>query len=193
MRHDLARMAVVLAASVALGGCVGYGYPGDYGNGNPYGYGNPYGHGSQQPYPGDNGQVFRCESQDNRVRRCGADTRYGVRINRQLSSSACIQGRSWGYDNSGVWVSNGCRAEFVTGGGYGRGGPQYPGGGYGQGRSVRCESGKGRYHRCNVSVYRGVQLQRKLSDSACNQGSTWGWDRNGIWVDRGCRADFLVY
>jgi hypothetical protein len=42
-------------------------------------------------------------------------------------------------------------------------------------------------------VSRSVQIQRKLSDSPCIQGSTWGWDRQGIWVDRGCRADFLVY
>jgi len=193
MRHDLARMAAVLAASASLSGCVGYGFPGDYGNGS--GYGDPYGgYGNQQPYPpGGTGQVFRCESQDNRMRRCGADTRYGVRINRQLSGSPCIQGRSWGYDNSGVWVSNGCRAEFVTGGGYGNGGSQYPGNGYGQGQTVRCESQDNHMRRCNVAVYRSVQMQRRLSDSPCVQGSTWGWDRNGIWVDRGCRADFLVY
>ena len=92
MRHTI-RTASILAATMALGGCVGYGYPGDYGSGN--GYGDPYGYGGQQPYPGGaTGQVFRCESQDNRMRRCHADTRYGVRINRQLSKSACIQGRS---------------------------------------------------------------------------------------------------
>ena len=181
MRNAI-RPASILAATMALGGCVGYGYPGDYGDG----YGQSY------PYPGGaSGQVFRCESQDNRMRRCNADTRYGVRINRQLSDAPCIQGRSWGYDNSGVWVSNGCRAEFVTGGGYG--GPSYPGGGYGQGRTVRCESQDKRLRRCSVAVYQGVQLQRKLSDSSCNRGSDWGWDRNGIWVDHGCRADFLVY
>ena len=181
MRNAI-RTVSILAATMVLGGCVGYGYPGDYGDG----YGRPY------PYPGGaSGQVFRCESQDNRMRRCNVDTRYGVRINRQLSDSPCIQGRSWGYDNSGVWVSNGCRAEFVAGGGYG--GPSYPGGGYGQGRTVRCESQDNRLRRCNTTVYRSVQLQRRLSDSPCLQGSSWGWDRNGIWVDHGCRADFLVY
>ena len=191
MRHTI-RTASILAATMALGGCIGYGYPGDYGSGN--GYGDPYGNQQPYPYPGNygNGRTFRCESHDKRMQRCNADTRYGVRINRQLSNSACIQGRTWGYDRSGVWVSQGCRAEFVTGGGYG-GGSSYPGGGYGQGRTVRCESSKSRYHRCNVPVYRGVQLQHKLSDASCREGSSWGWDRNGIWVDRGCRADFLVY
>jgi hypothetical protein len=30
------------------------------------------------------------------------------------------------------------------------------------------------------------------SGSACVQGQTWGFNRDGIWVDRGCRADFEV-
>ena len=33
---------------------------------------------------------------------------------------------------------------------------------------------------------------RKLSDAPCIQGRTWGYDRNRIWVDRGCRALFEV-
>ncbi|MBK7600121.1 MAG: DUF3011 domain-containing protein [Acidobacteria bacterium] len=38
----------------------------------------------------------------------------------------------------------------------------------------------------------GVQLVRQRSDAACIQGRTWGFDRRRIWVDRGCRADFIV-
>jgi hypothetical protein len=183
MQYRMVRIAAAMAAAMVLGGCVGYGFPGQYGD--------PYGNGNQQPYPGGYaGQTFRCESQDGRMRRCSVDTRYGVRLSRRLSDSPCVQGRSWGYDNSGVWVSNGCRAEFVTGDGYG---PQYPGGGDGQARTVRCESQDNRMRRCSTRVSRSVQIQRKLSDSPCIQGSTWGWDRQGIWVDRGCRADFLVY
>ena len=33
---------------------------------------------------------------------------------RQLSRAACIQGRTWGYGRNGIWVSDGCRAEFRT-------------------------------------------------------------------------------
>jgi len=186
MRGFQVRIAAALAASVALGGCVGYGLPGSYGD--PYGGGNP----QPYPYPGSyGGGTVRCESQDNRTQRCGMDTRYGVSISRQLSSSPCIQGSTWGYDGSGVWVSRGCRAEFTSGGGGYGNGPGYPGNG--GGRTLRCESQDNRQHRCNTSVYSGVQLQRKLSDAPCIQGSTWGWDRGGIWVDRGCRADFVVY
>src|SRR5688572_425302 len=65
-------------------------------------------------------RTVRCDSNDNRLRHCDADTRGGVRLLRQVSKSACVEGRSWGYDRSGIWVNNGCRAEFALGrGGWG--------------------------------------------------------------------------
>jgi hypothetical protein len=45
---------------------------------------------------------------------------------------------------------------------------------------------------CRVDTRGGVRLVRQRSESPCYQGSTWGWDRRGIWVDRGCRADFAL-
>ena len=60
------------------------------------------------------GRTFRCESTDNRTRYCNVDTRQGVSLVRQLSRSACIEGRSWGATRDGVWVSRGCRGEFST-------------------------------------------------------------------------------
>jgi hypothetical protein len=35
-------------------------------------------------------------------------------------------------------------------------------------------------------------LVRQRSGSPCIEGRTWGRDRSGVWVDRGCRADFEV-
>ena len=61
----------------------------------------------------------RCESvQSNSYGRkyCPADTRGGVRLIRQISNSTCSQGSSWGYDTHGVWVDNGCQAEFEMSG-----------------------------------------------------------------------------
>ena len=63
----------------------------------------------------DLSQRIRCESvqSDGYGRKyCAANTRNGVRLIRQIGESACTQGSSWGYDTSGVWVDNGCRAEF---------------------------------------------------------------------------------
>jgi Protein of unknown function (DUF3011) len=56
-----------------------------------------------------------CESTDGNERFCPADTRGGVVLSAQLSRSACRQGQSWGYDNRGIWTSNGCRARFTVG------------------------------------------------------------------------------
>lgn len=57
---------------------------------------------------------FTCESQDYRYRFCQVDTGRGgdVRIQRQISDSACIEGRTWGHNRAGVWVSGGCAAVF---------------------------------------------------------------------------------
>ena len=35
-----------------------------------------------------------------------------VELVNQLSQSACDYGRSWGYDSGGIWVDDGCAAEF---------------------------------------------------------------------------------
>lgn len=147
--------------------------------------------GGYSPGSGGNygyGQTVRCESQDGRSRRCAIGGR-GARLVRQLSDTRCIEGRNWGYDSGSVWVSDGCRAEFVasnSGNSYGSG----YNGGYGQ--TIRCESQDGRERRCSVSVRSDVRLIRQLSDTRCIKGQNWGWDRSGIWVSSGCRAEFSV-
>jgi len=62
---------------------------------------------------GRGGTAFlRCESHEGRSNHCGADTRRGVELTRQLSRDPCIRSQNWGWDEHGVWVSGGCRAEF---------------------------------------------------------------------------------
>jgi hypothetical protein len=147
------------------------------------------------------GQSIRCESSDGRYRQCSGDVRGGVRLLRQLSDARCIEGRTWGVNRAGVWVDEGCRAEFETGyrgnNGWGLGqyrGKDRYGQGYGYtGRTLRCESSDGRTNRCNVAIQGGARLQRQLSDARCVQGSNWGWDRSGIWVSGGCRAEFAIW
>ncbi len=58
---------------------------------------------------------------------------------------------------------------------------------------VSCESNDRRYNTCSLPgrVYR-ARLVRQYSRRPCEEGSTWGFDRNYIWVDQGCRADFEV-
>ena len=145
--------------------------------------------GGYDPYRNDGSQVVRCESVDGRTRECAADTRGGVRLLRQLSRSACLEGRNWGYGRDRIWVSQGCRAEFATGYGYGDRGPA--GGQYGHGGElVRCESNDGRQRQCAVDTRGGVELVRQLSRTPCIRGDSWGWNERGVWVSNGCRGEF---
>jgi len=62
--------------------------------------------------------------------------------------------------------------------------------GYG-GDAVDCESRNFSYTRCEVP-WRDARLVRQLSDSRCIRGQTWGIDRRGLWVDRGCGGRFVA-
>ncbi|MCO6510602.1 MAG: DUF3011 domain-containing protein [Aridibacter famidurans] len=55
---------------------------------------------------------------------------------------------------------------------------------------INCESAGGGYQYCRVDTDNVVKLERKLSFSECTYNYSWGYDRRGIWVDRGCRAEF---
>jgi len=50
----------------------------------------------------------------------------------------------------------------------------------------------GRRQYCEADVRGSVRMVRQFSRAACRQGETWGYDNRGIWVDRGCGADFEV-
>lgn len=66
------------------------------------------------------------------------------------------------------------------------------GGSGGNSSTITCSSNNGQRVHCNADTRGGVRLVRQISGSPCNQGSTWGYDSRGVWVDRGCRADFEV-
>ncbi len=64
--------------------------------------------------------------------------------------------------------------------------------GGGDGYALYCESNNYRYQHCRVDTRGGVQLLRQTSRTPCRQGINWGYNRRGIWVDRGCAAEFAV-
>lgn len=79
-----------------------------HGNGNDNGW---------RPGPNwDQAIAVRCESQGYGYNMCQVDTGRGgnVRIRRQISKTPCVEGRSWGWNRAGVWVDQGCAAEFVV-------------------------------------------------------------------------------
>ena len=155
------------------------------------------------PVPGENAQLayhpshggqrtVTCESQRGRYAYCRTDTIGRVRLGRRLSEAPCRQYDTWGADGdgSGIWVADGCRAVFVVEA-YRF---PYEGGSWEEGGGiVTCKSAGFAYRYCRVGRRHGrIYLERQLSDTRCIRGDNWGVERNGIWVDRGCAADFRV-
>ena len=126
----------------------------------------------------------------------------GVRLVRQISRKPCVEGRTWGYTSTRIWVDDGCRAEFAitpvdNGRTRGRGGQRNGNNGRGYGVStvetIRLESNSGRRETRYVGADARVRLTRQLSNKPCREGRTWGVDSSGrLWVDDGCRAEFSV-
>jgi len=135
-------------------------------------------------------QTVTCESADGRRRECSVSnvSKMDVSLDEQLSKADCERDRTWGVSSRGVWVDGGCRARFAV----------RPRGEYGQqhGGSKRqeltCESARTSRQSCpaNGLIPTSVRLERRLSDSPCTNGRTWGTERGSIWVDEGCRATF---
>jgi hypothetical protein len=176
---------------------------------DPY-YNNPYNRSAYDDRYYDDrgyrGATIRCESRNQRTTYCRIGGRGGdVRLVNQMSQNACIRGRTWGVSGDRIWVTRGCRGQFRLGDYYGRN-DRYrddryydrPGYGYGYGggpaRTVVCESRDGRYNFCRGFGYVDqVQIRRQLSNARCLLNSSWGYRNDGIWVDRGCRAEFILY
>lgn len=150
----------------------------------------------------EEGYVIRCQSKRERDNYCTADTSGGVKLRQQLSGSPCVEGDSWGYDKTGIWVRKGCRADFDVPRAYssGRGwssqrgyGRYYRDGEQGSGGGrVLCEArGRSRV-TCPVEGLKNVDLVYERSRERCRFNVSWGFDDKAIWVDQGCRAEFLV-
>lgn len=130
-------------------------------------------------------QQIQCSSVEGMYQECRFPGGSGaVRLVRQLSSTACIEGRNWGWRPGVVWVNGGCRGLFEaqTGAVGVAPGPRY---------EVQCSSDGERFRSCRWDFGWGNPvLVREFSDRRCFEGTTWGWDSRGIWVDRGCSALF---
>ncbi len=56
-----------------------------------------------------------CESKAGERNVCPADTSGGVALKKSTGAAACLLGKTWGYDDAGVWVADGCSGEFQLG------------------------------------------------------------------------------
>jgi hypothetical protein len=101
-----------------------------------------------------------CESKGDRYTYCNAKTEGKVRLAEQYSKSSCRQGRDWGYDWNGVWVSNGCRARFEVG----------------QGSSGNNDAGKALAVAGGLAILGAMIANSDQADR--NQNSGWNGDHS---------------
>jgi DUF3011 family protein len=56
-----------------------------------------------------------------------------------------------------------------------------------------CASKDGRASRCYTDFpIQRADVDKRYSGSPCEYGRSWGYDQNEVWVDRGCRARFVL-
>lgn len=55
--------------------------------------------------------------------------------------------------------------------------------------TVVCSSDNGQRRYCKADTRHGVRLIRQVHGSGC-AAANWGYDAGGVWVDRGCQAEF---
>lgn len=141
--------------------------------------------------PGLSGaEVVQCESRDYQYQFCATpDGVTRARLLEQRSRSACVEGRSWGYDRRGIWVSGGCEGLFEYQGFRPQAVAPAPAGGY----VITCESRNYQQDFCSSrDRIVSASVARQRSRTPCVLGQNWGWRPNGIWVSGGCEADFEI-
>jgi len=56
-----------------------------------------------------------CSSSPGTREHCTADTSAGAALVRSIGTAPCLLGKTWGYDDTGIWVADGCSGEFMAG------------------------------------------------------------------------------
>jgi len=139
-------------------------------------------------YVDDRGEVVHCVSAENGRTYCGhPHTRYVITGS---AASGCVQDKTWGIDDRGVWVSGGCVADFNSL-------PEQTvarhDGVDNAGTIVHCVSTASGRTYCGKPKLRYVIVEGpNQSATACIAGKTWGHDERGAWVSGGCVADFRL-
>ncbi|RYZ77233.1 MAG: DUF3011 domain-containing protein [Proteobacteria bacterium] len=134
-----------------------------------------------------------CESKNYAAKACLHEGGPGARIDvlQQLSDNKgpCIEGQTFTYDGSSIYVNSGCRAIFRVSAGRGdQGRPR-------QKVVKSCASISYRPATCPVYEGRIVDVRVLREDSRgqlCRYGNGFNFDSQNIYVTNGCRAQFNV-
>jgi hypothetical protein len=147
---------------------------------------------AQDPRASALDQRLVCESRDGREQYCAAQIAGSVRVLRELSRAPCVEGDSWRWNPRGIYVRNGCRAEFAFRGQDDWGGGGWGGGGSGGARytEIVCASRGSRENFCAAPNDGRVRLVREQGSGQCIEGQSWRADPQGIRVRGGCVGRF---
>lgn len=70
--------------------------------------------GDQAAAEANQGTTIVCASKPGQREECRADTSAGVVLRRSTGDAACLLGKTWGYNDTSVWVQDGCVGEFIV-------------------------------------------------------------------------------
>jgi len=59
-------------------------------------------------------------------------------------------------------------------------------------QTIKCEANNDNRKYCGSFRPDEVRMHQQISGSPCIEGQSWGVDRQGLWVERGCRAIFAI-
>ena len=54
------------------------------------------------------------------------------------------------------------------------------------------DAGEAERHYCEADTRHGAHLVRQTSQAPCKKDESWGYDEEGIWVDKGCSGEFAL-
>lgn len=141
-----------------------------------------------QDYYGRVDDIIRCESYSYRRQTCARDLRGAeVSLIHQLSNRSCRG--NWGFNYNEVWVSNGCKADFLISHQNQGNNPNYPG--Y-QGGLLECRSQGTSITHCQVPDLQSIELVEEMGQYRNSCRGNWGYSSHGVWVANGCHAQFKV-
>lgn len=109
-----------------------------------------------------------------------------VKVNNFNGSAVTGSGRvevGAGRVRRAIVAGEGWRVSFTGG----RGGSSTQGG-----QRVTCESIDDGFTFCPAETNGAVSIERRLGGTNCTYNRTWSWNRDGVWVDAGCRGEFLL-
>lgn len=155
-------------------------------------YDNDYDHGGNEL----DLQTIQCESRGNYMEYCEVPELEHVEIVDVLSRRGDSCRGNWGYDPRGIWVKNGCKAQFgfleYQRENYDE---HYDDGAY-QSRyfDVKCKSRSNQMKICNAKNFERVELKREISKGKYPCKGNWGINRFGeLYVKNNCYAEFRVW